>query len=95
MKGRIRKDSRSYHYFFVMPASGRKTDVHRTAMALMGISMVREVTITEGVCGFIVRTDPLYEGDAQLNKEITRIVGGNARSAICHCKYVKRERFIY
>ena len=89
MKGKIRRDSRSYHYFFVMPATDRKADVHKAAKSLMSIREVKEVAITEGDYGFIVRTDPLYDDEALLNKEITKVVGGSTRSVLCHCKYLK------
>ncbi len=84
---RIRRVSHGYHYFFVRP--GRNRDLHTAARKLMKISKVKEVDVTEGDYGFVVKAHDVEEGDKTVVREIARAVGGNARKAVCHCRYVR------
>ncbi len=80
----VGKNVSGYNLFFVMPEGGR--DVHKSAKKLIGIKRVREVLITEGDCGFVVKADP-DTADGNLNKEISKAVGGSSRMVMCHCQY--------
>ncbi len=81
----IRMVSHGYHYFFVRP--GRNGNVHKAAARLMGIRRVKEVAITEGDYGFVVKAHE--SDDPGIIREITRAVGGSSRKAVCHCRYVR------
>ena len=70
----IRMVSHGYHYFFVRP--GRNKDLHAAARKLMGIRKVREVEITEGDYGFVIRAHDVRDGDKAMVKEIAKAVGG-------------------
>jgi len=83
---RFIKNTRGDSLFFVMPGKG--SDVHRSAKRLMGVDKIREVLITEGSCGFVVRAGPNIERQC-LSKEISRIVGGSSRFATCYYQYRK------
>lgn len=83
---RIVKNTRMDNLFFVMPGQG--SNVHKSAKRLIGMSKIREVLITEGACGFVVRTVPSTERE-DLSKEISRIVGGRSMVAVCHYQYRK------
>lgn len=85
----VRSYGSSYDYFFVKP--GRKDNVHKTAQKLIGIKRVREVVITEGDYGFIVKADPLHDDrNDLLGKEIIKVVGGSSKMAVCYCEYSKK-----
>ena len=86
-RNNIRKVSRGYHYFFVKP--GRSGNLHKAAARLMGIRKVREVAITEGDYGFVVKAHDVSDGEKAVVKEITRAVGGISKRAVCHCRYVR------
>ncbi len=84
----IRNRSGSYDYFFVKP-EGRR-NVHETAQRLMRIGRIREVVITEGHYGFVVKANTLYGAmHDSLDKEIIDVVGGSFKKVLCHCQYVK------
>jgi len=80
----IRRIANGYHYFFVKPNS--KENVHETAEKLMGIKSVREVAITEGHFGFIVKAD---DDTGDTANRINRTARGTSNIATCHCQYVK------
>ncbi len=80
------KNARIGNLFLVRP--GRTADVHESAKRLMEVGSVREVLITEGSCGFIVKAVPGAEA-GPLGKEISRIVGGRSEVAVCHYQYRK------
>ena len=82
----IRMVSHGYHYFFVRP--GRNGNVHKAAARLMAIRKVKEVAITEGDYGFVVKADGL-EGEKEVVREIAKTVGGNSKKAVCHCRYIR------
>ena len=50
---KIRKISRGYRYFFVKPR--QNSDANKIAEMLMRIENVRDVSVTEGEYGFVVR----------------------------------------
>ncbi len=85
-RSNIRRVSHGYHYFFVRPGKGG--NLHKAAARLMGIRKVKEVAITEGDYGFIVKADGL-EGEKEVAMEITKAVGGNSKKAVCHCRYIR------
>lgn len=88
MANKIKNHSSNYNYFFVRPIA--KKNVHETARKLIGIAGIREVVITEGDYGFIVKADPLYgKGNDSLDREIIKIVGGSSSKAVCYCEYHK------
>ena len=72
--------------FFVMPA--KCADVHKSARKLMAIGKIKEVMITEGSYGFVVHTEADAES-GRIGKEISRVVGGVSRIAVCHYRYRK------
>ena len=81
-------NSVSYDYFFVKPSV--KGNVHKTAKRLINIKGIREVSITEGDYGFVVKADFLYERDNDfLYREIIKAVGGTTKKALCYCQYNK------
>ena len=81
----IRRVSHGYHYFFVRPR--RSGNVHKAAARLMGIRKVKEVAVTEGDYGFVVKAHE-SEGDGVV-REIAKAVGGSSRKAVCHCRYIR------
>lgn len=83
----IRRVSRGYHYFFVKPGCNR--DVHKAAARLMAIEPVREVSITEGEYGFVVKANEIHEGEKDVLDRISRAAKGRSAKAVCHCQYVK------
>ena len=72
--------------FFVMPA--KCSDVHSSARKLIAIGRIKEVMITEGSYGFVVRAEAGVKC-RQIGKEISKVVGGMTRVAICHYSYRK------
>ena len=50
---RIKRVSRGCHYFFVKPR--QNGSVHAAAEGLMRIEKVREVSVTEGAFGFVIK----------------------------------------
>jgi hypothetical protein len=89
MVGReIRKVSRGYHYFFVKPRAN--ANVHRTVEKLMKIGDVKEVAITEGEYGFVVKAQESHDEEQKTLGRISKAVGGTAVKAVCHCQYVRR-----
>ena len=90
MGKRITTHSRSFDYFFVKPSGKSSESVHRAAKKLIGISRVREVSITEGDYGFVVKAEQAYDDGNLTSGEIVRAIGGgSSKRAICHCRYVK------
>jgi hypothetical protein len=88
MGKKITNDSASFDYFFVKPSV--KGNVHKAAKKLIGIKGIREVSITEGDYGFVVKADFLYERDNDfLYREIIKVVGGTSKKALCYCQYNK------
>lgn len=87
--GKIKtNDSASFDYFFVKPS--RKENVHKAAKRLIGIKGIREVSVTEGDYGFVVKADFLYKRDNDfLYREIMKAVGGTSKKALCYCQYNK------
>jgi hypothetical protein len=63
--------NRGYHYFFVKP--GRNGNLHKAAARLMGIRKVREVAITEGDYGFVVKANDVKDGEKEVVREIARL----------------------
>ena len=82
----IRRVSRGCHYFFVKPGNG---DAHKVAARLMAIEPVREVSITEGEYGFVVKTCEIREDEEEVLGKISRAAKGKSAKAVCHCQYVK------
>ncbi len=81
-------NSASFGYFFVKPSV--KGNVHKAARKLMDIKGIREVSITEGDYGFVVKADFLYDRDNNfLCREIVKAVGGTSKKALCYCHYNK------
>jgi hypothetical protein len=85
---RIRRASRGYHYFFVKP--GSNSDAHKAAARLMAIAPVKEVCITEGAYGFVVKSDEIHDGENDILDKISKATKGRSSTAICHCRYVRR-----
>ncbi len=83
----IKRVSHGYHYFFVKP--GRNSNVHAAAERLMRIEGVREVSITEGEYGFVVKANEIHEGEKEVLDKISRATKGKSARAVCHCRYVK------
>ena len=83
----IRRVSRGYHYFFVKPGCNR--DVHKAAARLMAIESVREVSITEGEYGFIVKANEVHEDEPEILARISKAAKGKSTAAVRHCQYVK------
>ena len=88
MDKKTMSNSASFDYFFVKPS--RKGNVHKAAKKLIEIKGIREVSVTEGDYGFVVKADFLYERDNDfLHKEIMKAVGGTTKKALCYCQYNK------
>lgn len=85
----MRNKIHSFSYHFVKPGGGK--NVHNVAKRLMRIEKVREVVITEGEYGFIVKSEPLYDNDEDMvGIGIAKVVGGHSKKAMSHCIYSKR-----
>lgn len=83
-QGRVRNANVSCSLFFVKPA--RSANAYLTARKLASISKVKEVLITEGEYGFVVRTAGAY-GDADaVVKRISKVVGANPKKAVSYCQ---------
>ena len=78
--------STGFEYFLVKPLLNG--NAHRSAQRLARIRGVREVALTEGEYGFIVKAEL---SDEQRSKvicaEISAAVGGEMKTAVCHCRY--------
>lgn len=72
--------------FFVMPE--KCSDVRTSARKLIAIARIKEVIVTEGSYGFVVRTEPGTESK-RIGKEIYKVVGGMSKVAVCHYSYRK------
>ncbi len=90
MSTKIKNNASEYHYFFVKP--NRLGSVHDAAKKLMKVRQVREVVITEGEYGFVVKaTTAMGKSEADsVSKEISGITGGRPAKAACYCEYRKR-----
>ncbi len=88
MNNRIKSNIGNCKYFLVKPA-GRK-NVHETARKLIGLERIREIAITEGDYGFMIKAAPL-EGDRKdpLVQKITEIAGGSSSIVVSLCHYSK------
>ncbi|MDE1834736.1 MAG: hypothetical protein KGH64_05360 [Candidatus Micrarchaeota archaeon] len=87
MGNKIRSVRGSYDYFFVKPSENG--NAHKTARKLISLRRVREVAITEGDCGFVVKAEQVYEEEDLLKKEIADAIGCSSKKAACYCLYVK------
>ena len=85
----IRKVSRGHHYFFVKPKQNGSID--KAVARLMKIDVVKEVSVTEGEYGFVVRTNRIHEDDTEVLSRIRKVVKGKSAKAICYCSYVKNH----
>jgi hypothetical protein len=81
MEKRTSNTSGGFDYFFIRPS--RNGDAHTSARRLMSIKGIKEVSVTEGEYGFVVKAEI---SDA-IHKEIIGIVGGTLNKAVCHCQY--------
>lgn len=76
------------NFFFVRP--GRNKDAYNTANRLAEIRKVKEVFLTEGDVGFVVKTDTVHKEDSyQLLKQISKVAGGSSSKAVCYCLFNK------
>ena len=82
----VEKRIGGYSLFFVMPSSC--SDAHKSARRLMRVKQIREVLITEGDCGFVVKAADA-DGIGHVSRKISEVVGGNSKVAFCHCQYKK------
>lgn len=87
MGKKIRSCSGSYDYLFVKP--GGNGDVHSTARKLMDIDMVREVAITDGEYGFVVKVNRASGDKENICKKITLVTRGSSEKAACYYQYTK------
>ena len=87
LSGEIKNLAGGHNYFFAMPAAG--IDAHKAAMKLMEIDGVSEVVITGGDCGFVVKSRQMA-GNDRIAKKISDAIGGPAKKAVCHCRYISR-----
>jgi hypothetical protein len=89
-KRNLSKNSSGHLYFFVRPGEGR--NVHRTATKLVGLANVRSVEITEGEFGFVLKAGRIDGARAtRLARSISRTAGGGISTAVCHCRYERRQ----
>ena len=79
----IRRTNNSSAFYFIEPESG--SDANETAMKLMQVNGVREVHITEGAYGFIVKAKAEHAKELQLQLPKSMKV----QSAASHCRYSK------
>ena len=86
---RIRRVSRGYHYFFVKPR--QNGDVEKAVERLMEIDGVKEVSVTDGEYGFLVKTHADSKKSGNVLDRIGKATGGRAVKAVCHCQYVKAD----
>ncbi|MCL4365036.1 MAG: hypothetical protein M1569_01730 [Candidatus Marsarchaeota archaeon] len=82
----VEKKAGGYGLFFVMPSSC--SNAHKSARRLMRVKQIREVLITEGDCGFVVKAADA-DGIEHVSRKISAVVGGNSKIALCHFQYKK------
>ncbi|MEM3839282.1 MAG: hypothetical protein QXF01_01745 [Candidatus Micrarchaeaceae archaeon] len=83
----IRRVSRGCHYFFVKPRLNG--NAHMIAAKLLALEPIREVSITEGEYGFLVKADQIYESEKDIIVRISKVVKARPSMAVCHCSYIK------
>ena len=84
----IKYDDNRCGYFLIKPKIGR--NVKHVAKKLVGLKNVREVVVTEGEYGFIVRASVCPERKLmELKGRIAKAVGGYSRIAVCYSEYVR------
>ncbi len=89
MGKRIRGNSGNNRYFFVKPVV--KENVYKTAKRLIGMERVKEVAITEGDYGFVIKAAPLNDSQSDyLFRKIMEVVGGSSNNAVCLFQYSKK-----
>ncbi len=75
-------------FFFVRP--GSNSNVRLVAQRLASIRHVREVHITEGEYGFVVKSSLLdYEKQQELGRRIEKTANGTSKALISHCEISK------
>ena len=83
--GRVRLGCR---FFFVRP--GPSSNVRLVAQRLASMHHVREVHITEGEYGFVVKSALLdYEKQQELGRRIEKAAKGTSKALISHCEISK------
>ena len=83
----IKRVSRGYHYFFVKPKDN--DSIEGTVERLMKIEHVKEVSITEGEYGFVVKTGEIREGEVEVLAQIGKAAKGKSARVVCRCSYVR------
>ena len=72
-------------FFFVRP--GPNSNVRLVAQRLASMHHVKEVHITEGEYGFIVKSALLdYEKQQELGRRIEKAAKGTSKSLVSHCE---------
>ena len=72
-------------FFFVRP--GSNSNVHLAVQRLVSMHHVKEVQITEGEYGFIVKSALLdYEKQQELGRRIEKTAKGTSKSLVSHCE---------
>ena len=72
-------------FFFVRP--GPNSNVRLVAQRLASMHHVKEVHITEGEYGFIVKSALLdYEKQQELGRRIEKTAKGTSKSLVSHCE---------
>lgn len=79
----IRRSANAVEFYFIEPGIGANAD--DIAMRLIRLSCVKEVHITEGACGFVVKAKQRNAGElaAKISKQM------KIQIATSHCRYTK------
>ena len=87
-KVRIKNNCFGYSLFFIKPK--HICDTHQLARELMQIKSVKEVLVTSGVYGFVVKCPSELEREREVHSYIKKRYGNSNISKLeCHYQYVK------
>jgi hypothetical protein len=83
-----RRQGTGYRLYIVNPRSG--SSASRTAEKLIKIDGVKEVLVTEGSCGFVVKAGARTEPESRkVCAAIQSSAGGSTKEIIAHYRYRK------
>ena len=85
-KVRIRNNCSGYSLFFIKPK--HVYDIHESATELMQMKNVKEVLVTSGRYGFVVKCPSELEREREVSSYIKRRYG-KASKLECHYQYIR------
>lgn len=79
---KIKRSENAIEFYFIEPDAN--ANAHETAMRLMRLSCVKEVHITDGACGFVVKAEQRNAEELAAKTKQMKV-----RIATSHCRYTK------